>query len=247
MAPPWGDFLCADRFARNGTRHSRMKPDFANRQGRGRGVHFGRAMRMGRVPICAPVARSMVTGSISIPVSASKKRVTSPRSGAFVPRHRRLLGIARPRGANAGHTHRLGSAGRHPHGFRGEHHARRSAASRLRRRSGRRGKADAGDHRDRGRPGSGCRHVVKAANAASPKRRYTAGRAAGQVRFLRRFLPESIVDKNLRKFNQLPALTLRHRRMRSFRARLLVILERKRILMKFPYRPLIGEALPIKP
>ena len=89
--------------------------------------------------------------------------------------------------------------------------------------------------------------VVKAANAASPKRRYTAGRAAGQVRFLRRFLPESIVDKNLRKFNQLPALTLRHRRMRSFRARLLVILERKRILMKFPYRPLIGEALPIKP
>lgn len=47
--------------------------------------------------------------------------------------------------------------------------------------------------------------VVKAANAASPKRRYTAGKAAGQVRFLRRFLPESIVDKNLRKFNRLPA------------------------------------------
>ena len=47
--------------------------------------------------------------------------------------------------------------------------------------------------------------VVKAANAASPKRRYTAGKAAGQVRFVRRFLPESFVDKNLRKFNRLPA------------------------------------------
>ena len=47
--------------------------------------------------------------------------------------------------------------------------------------------------------------VVKAANAAAPKRRYTAGTAAGQVRFVRRFLPESFVDKNLRKFNRLPA------------------------------------------
>ncbi|MGG6894633.1 MULTISPECIES: oxidoreductase [Rhizobium] len=47
--------------------------------------------------------------------------------------------------------------------------------------------------------------VVKAANVTSPKRRYTAGRAAGQVRFIRRFLPESFVDKNLRKFNRLPA------------------------------------------
>jgi len=47
--------------------------------------------------------------------------------------------------------------------------------------------------------------VVKAANAALPKRRYTAGKAAGQVRFIRRFLPESFVDKNLRKFNRLPA------------------------------------------
>ena len=32
--------------------------------------------------------------------------------------------------------------------------------------------------------------VIRAANAASPKRRYTAGKAAGQVRFMRRFLPE---------------------------------------------------------
>ena len=47
--------------------------------------------------------------------------------------------------------------------------------------------------------------VVRAASAASPKRRYTAGKAAAQVRFMRRFLPESFVDKNLRKFNRLPA------------------------------------------
>jgi short-subunit dehydrogenase len=47
--------------------------------------------------------------------------------------------------------------------------------------------------------------VVRAAKAASPKRRYTAGKAAGQVRFIRRFLPESFVDKVLRKFNRLPA------------------------------------------
>lgn len=47
--------------------------------------------------------------------------------------------------------------------------------------------------------------VVRAANATAPKRRYTAGKVAGQVRFLRRFLPESFVDKNLRKFNKLPA------------------------------------------
>ena len=47
--------------------------------------------------------------------------------------------------------------------------------------------------------------LVKAANAASPKRRYTAGKMAGQVRLIRRFLPESFVDKNLRKFNRLPA------------------------------------------
>lgn len=46
--------------------------------------------------------------------------------------------------------------------------------------------------------------VVRAAKAASPKRRYTAGKAAAQVRFMRRFLPESFVDKNLRKFSRLP-------------------------------------------
>jgi hypothetical protein len=45
--------------------------------------------------------------------------------------------------------------------------------------------------------------VLRAANAASPKRRYTAGKAAGQVRFVRRFLPEYFVDKNIRKFSRL--------------------------------------------
>lgn len=45
--------------------------------------------------------------------------------------------------------------------------------------------------------------VVRAANAVSPKRRYTVGKTAGQVRFIRRFLPESFVDKSLRKFNRL--------------------------------------------
>ena len=47
--------------------------------------------------------------------------------------------------------------------------------------------------------------VVRAANATAPKRRYTVGKVAAQVRFMRRFLPESFVDKNLRKFNGLPA------------------------------------------
>lgn len=47
--------------------------------------------------------------------------------------------------------------------------------------------------------------VLKAANAVVPKRRYTAGKLAGQVRFMRRFMPESFVDRNLRKYNGLPA------------------------------------------
>lgn len=46
--------------------------------------------------------------------------------------------------------------------------------------------------------------VVRAANTPAPRRRYTAGKAAAQVRFIRRFLPESFVDKSLRKFNRLP-------------------------------------------
>lgn len=46
--------------------------------------------------------------------------------------------------------------------------------------------------------------VLKAATATVPRRRYTAGKQANQVRFLRRFLPEALVDKSLRQFNQLP-------------------------------------------
>lgn len=46
--------------------------------------------------------------------------------------------------------------------------------------------------------------VVKAALAAVPRRRYPAGRQARQVRLLRRFLPEAVVDRSLRKFNGLP-------------------------------------------
>jgi short-subunit dehydrogenase len=46
--------------------------------------------------------------------------------------------------------------------------------------------------------------VVKAATDPTPRRRYTAGKQAGQLRLLRRFLPESMVDKGLRKFSQLP-------------------------------------------
>lgn len=46
--------------------------------------------------------------------------------------------------------------------------------------------------------------VVKAATTSLPRRRYAAGRQARQVHWLRRFLPESMVDKSLRKFNELP-------------------------------------------
>lgn len=49
-----------------------------------------------------------------------------------------------------------------------------------------------------------ARTVLKAATDAAPRRRYAAGKQAGQVRFMRRFLPEAIVDKTLRKFNHLP-------------------------------------------
>jgi short-subunit dehydrogenase len=45
--------------------------------------------------------------------------------------------------------------------------------------------------------------VLKAATDAIPRRRYTAGKLAHQVSFMRRFLPECVVDKNLRKFNNL--------------------------------------------
>jgi NAD(P)-dependent dehydrogenase (short-subunit alcohol dehydrogenase family) len=46
--------------------------------------------------------------------------------------------------------------------------------------------------------------VVKAATAARPRRRYAAGRLARQVKIMRRFVPESAFDKNLREHNNLP-------------------------------------------
>lgn len=47
--------------------------------------------------------------------------------------------------------------------------------------------------------------VVTAATATSPKLRYSAGKQSRQVRMLRRFLPERLVDRAFRKFNGLPA------------------------------------------
>lgn len=46
--------------------------------------------------------------------------------------------------------------------------------------------------------------VVQAATVAVPKRRYPAGKQATQIRLVRRFLPEFMVDNAFRKFNQLP-------------------------------------------
>jgi NAD(P)-dependent dehydrogenase (short-subunit alcohol dehydrogenase family) len=43
--------------------------------------------------------------------------------------------------------------------------------------------------------------VVKAATAKMPKLRYSAGKQSGQVRSLRRFMPERLVDRILRKVN----------------------------------------------
>jgi short-subunit dehydrogenase len=47
--------------------------------------------------------------------------------------------------------------------------------------------------------------VVKAATARNPRLRYTAGKLAGQSRFMRDFFPETLFDKGVRKFNGLPA------------------------------------------
>jgi short-subunit dehydrogenase len=46
--------------------------------------------------------------------------------------------------------------------------------------------------------------VVKAATAVFPKRRYTAGKQAGQLSFVRRFLPAAMFDTALRKAVELP-------------------------------------------
>jgi NAD(P)-dependent dehydrogenase (short-subunit alcohol dehydrogenase family) len=47
--------------------------------------------------------------------------------------------------------------------------------------------------------------VVNAATEPTPRRRYTAGRAARQISLLRRFVPASAFDKSLRKQMRLPA------------------------------------------
>lgn len=54
-------------------------------------------------------------------------------------------------------------------------------------------------------PESVAHVVLKAATVANPRRRYTAGRMAGQVSLLRRFVPETAFDKSLRKQMRLPA------------------------------------------
>ncbi|WP_211003763.1 hypothetical protein [Rhodanobacter sp. B2A1Ga4] len=47
--------------------------------------------------------------------------------------------------------------------------------------------------------------VVKAATVRQPKLRYSAAKQSRQVRSLRRFMPERLVDSILRKCNGLPA------------------------------------------
>jgi len=47
--------------------------------------------------------------------------------------------------------------------------------------------------------------VLEAARARRPKLRYSAGKQSRQVRALRRFMPERMVDAILRKFNEFPA------------------------------------------
>lgn len=46
--------------------------------------------------------------------------------------------------------------------------------------------------------------VLKAATATVPRRRYAAGKMARQTSFLRRFVPEALFDKSLRKQMRLP-------------------------------------------
>ncbi|QBB70761.1 oxidoreductase [Pseudolysobacter antarcticus] len=47
--------------------------------------------------------------------------------------------------------------------------------------------------------------VVRAATARKPKLRYSAGKQSSQVRSVRRFMPERLVDSIMRKFNEFPA------------------------------------------
>lgn len=47
--------------------------------------------------------------------------------------------------------------------------------------------------------------VLKAATALKPRLRYSAGKQSSQVRALRRFLPGSVFDRIMRKFNEFPS------------------------------------------
>lgn len=55
--------------------------------------------------------------------------------------------------------------------------------------------------------------VLRAATDRKPKLRYPAGKQARQVRTLRRFMPERLVDSLLRKVNEFPAQAARHGRI----------------------------------
>ena len=55
-------------------------------------------------------------------------------------------------------------------------------------------------------PGVVADVVLKAASAARPKLRYTAGRLARRLRLLRRFAPAGLVDAGIRKDLRLDAL-----------------------------------------
>ena len=55
-------------------------------------------------------------------------------------------------------------------------------------------------------PGVVADVVLKAASAARPKLRYTAGAAAGRLRLLRRFAPAGVLDAGIRKDLRLDAL-----------------------------------------
>ena len=52
--------------------------------------------------------------------------------------------------------------------------------------------------------------ILAAATDRLPKLRYTAGKAAAQLWFVRRVMPASFVDKSIRKFNNLPIMKTGH-------------------------------------
>jgi len=57
-------------------------------------------------------------------------------------------------------------------------------------------------------PGIVADVVLQAATAASPRLRYTAGRVASRVRWLRRFAPARLLDSGIRKDPQLDAVSV---------------------------------------